>query len=381
MIDRFHVRNYRSLRDVEVEFAPVTVLIGRSGTGKSNIVNAMRFLRTYLVNRNDQFVQVSGGWAASFCATATEPRIGFEVVFRIPGVRGEFGYELVLHRADVAGTFSLQDRAVEERLSVDQRTLFHQNRLEWVTAPQLANPPQPGALMLGARYGIPEVKIAHLALTRGLGCYDFPGNVLTGGKTNDTGAGLNDDASDYLKAYEGIAEDLSSLASFQQIMAGLQRLNGSVTSVELETTQRSHLIVGHRVADAKVLAFPLAQESEGFRRVLAHLIALYQMPPRQTLVFEEPEKGIFPGALSMLAEYFKAAADAGRSQVILTTHSPELLSHFAPEQIRVVEMAGYETRVGPVSAEQMVALRESLLTSGELLTVDVARLDSDPTGN
>ena len=39
----------------------------------------------------------------------------------------------------------------------------------------------------------------------------------------------------------------------------------------------------------------LTEESDGFRRFYAHLLALYQTPPKQTLVFEEPENGIYPG--------------------------------------------------------------------------------------
>ena len=135
----------------------------------------------------------------------------------------------------------------------------------------------------------------------------------------------------------------------------------------------------HRIdVGERALLLDLEQESEGFRRFLAHLIALYQTPPKQTLIFEEPEKGIHPGALSALAEQFQACHDAGRGQVILTSHSPELLNHFSPEQLRVVEIENYMTKIGPVAPEQMDALREHLLQPGELLTVDPARLEAAP---
>jgi predicted ATPase len=105
------------------------------------------------------------------------------------------------------------------------------------------------------------------------------------------------------------------------------------------------------------------------------LIALYQSPPKQTLVFEEPEKGIHPGALATLAEELKACPADGRGQVVMTTHSPDLLDHFAPENIRVVEMDNYVTRIGSVEKAQLDALKESLLKPGELLTVDPARIE------
>ncbi|MGO9465645.1 MAG: AAA family ATPase [Isosphaeraceae bacterium] len=106
----------------------------------------------------------------------------------------------------------------------------------------------------------------------------------------------------------------------------------------------------------------------------AHLLAIYQRPPKQILIFEHPEDGIHPGALSILAEEFEAAPEQGRGQIILTTHSPKLLDHFDVEQIRVVGLAGLETRIGFVSAEQKEAIRDKLLDPGELLTVDPARM-------
>ncbi len=130
--------------------------------------------------------------------------------------------------------------------------------------------------------------------------------------------------------------------------------------------------MAHRLGD-KTLTLDLRQESDGFRRFYAHLLALYQLPPKQTLVFEEPENGIYPGALELLADEFKAAPDADRGQVLLTTHSPALLDHFSVEQIRVVELVDLETKIGPLAEEQKEAIQEELLHAGELLTVDPAR--------
>ncbi len=113
--------------------------------------------------------------------------------------------------------------------------------------------------------------------------------------------------------------------------------------VELDSLQNpQNAIVAHRLGD-KTLPLELQLESDGFRRFYAHLLALYQMPPKQTLVFEEPENGIYPGALELLADEFKAAPDDNRGQVLLTTHSPTLLDHFSAAQIRVVELENLET--------------------------------------
>jgi predicted ATPase len=94
------------------------------------------------------------------------------------------------------------------------------------------------------------------------------------------------------------------------------------------------------------------------------------------VIFDEPEKGIYLAGLAILAEEFQNYAERGRGQVILTTHSPEFLDHFKPEQIRVVEMNGYATQIGPVASDQVEMIREKFLRPGELLTVDLARLDT-----
>jgi predicted ATPase len=160
------------------------------------------------------------------------------------------------------------------------------------------------------------------------------------------------------------------------IAAALRQINSTVGSVELDSVQNpSKAFVGHRIRDT-ILPLELAQESEGFRRFYAHLLALYQTPAKQTLVFEEPENGIYPGALELLADEFKAAPDAGRGQVLLTTHSPALLDHFSVDQIRVVELVDLETRIGPLAEEQREAIVEELLHPGELLTVDPARVEA-----
>ena len=108
--------------------------------------------------------------------------------------------------------------------------------------------------------------------------------------------------------------------------------------------------------------------------ITPHLLALYQTPPKQLLIFEEPENGVYPGALSNLAEEFNAASQAGRGQVLLTTQSPDLLDGFAPDQLRVVELDDNQmTRIGELAPDQSEALRAQLLEPGELLTVDSPR--------
>ena len=231
------------------------------------------------------------------------------------------------------------------------------------------------ARILASLTGIQEVSISHVVLTDGLGCYDFPGSVCSADSSErSNGEGVSDSAGNYASAFEAIRSNLSRLSAWQEINSALKCLNESFETIDTGNPRGKRLVVSHNF-NGRILTLDMADESEGFRRFFAHLIALYQSPPKQTLVFEEPEKGIHPGALATLAEELKACPADGRGQVILTTHSPGLLDHFESENIRVVEMENYVTRIGPIEKPQLEALKEKLLRPGELLTVDQARLD------
>lgn len=378
MIHRFRVQNFKSLIDVDVELSPVTVLVGNSGTGKSNFVQAIRFLRDLLTTRN--LSELVPEWMECRPAVPRGKVTQYEIEFSIQGVEDRFRYELSLKTE--AADFS----PLVERLFFGEQCLFHQeskaeqNRSPqpmWIVEPELRQPPNPGSIIIGKIPAIHEVVIAYTALTSGMGCYFFSDQVLRNGEHKQATDGLNDTATNYLQSLKKIVLDLQDLKVRKNMIRLLQRVNPSVSSVELDDIgQPKTVVVGHRL-DGGILTLPLSQESAGFRRFYAHLLALYQRPPKQTLLFEHPEDGIHPGALSLLAEEFKAAPEQGRGQVILTTHSPALLNNFEAEQIRVVELDDFQTRIGFISQEQKEAIHDDLLDPGELLTVDPARIHKE----
>jgi hypothetical protein len=354
----------------------VTVLIGRSGTGKTTFVDALQFLRDYIVTGGAFMNQYGGDWSRILSATAPRPiELRFVVRFDAPGTAADYEYTLVLAQHPPQGPLA-PPQFREEKLTLGERTLFHQAGNKWIHPPQVHDVPQPGGLTLGALTGFSEVTTAYLVLGNGLGWYAFPDTVLLAAsvppsRPEDTG--LSDHGRNYLQAFTALALNLQNWAAKKEMVAALRQLNGSVSSVELRMPDRAEILVGHNVG-GKILTFRLAEESEGLRRFLAHLIALYQVPSKQVLIFEEPEKGLHPGAFAVLADQLRACPEAGRGQIVLTTHSPELLDLFLPDTIRVVEMDNYTTKIGPMAPEQLEAVRENLLRPGELLTVDPARV-------
>ncbi len=389
MIHRIRIQNFKSLRDLTVDLSPVTVFIGKSGTGKTNFASAIRFLRDYLaLGHVPQYAQDQRAWK---CATNPSGATKFEADFEIPGFGERFVYTLSLDEQN------WNNPPRRELLNCGVKTVFGQVRKDshqgrgpvWDVEPALVSPPQPGPLALGRLPGLEEAVVAYTALTAGIGVYSFPYTVLTsafGGAaafgptvptsatTVATGFGLADDGGNFLEVLRQVLTGLHNTTTRKGIAATLRRINSTIASVDLDSLQNPRTaFVGHRFGD-KTLPLELTQESGGFRLFYAQLLALYQTPPKQTVVFEEPENGIYPGALELLADEFKAAPDAGRGQVLLTTHSPALLDQFSSEHIRVVELVDLETRIGPLAEEQREALSEELLHAGELLTVDPARM-------
>src|SRR5438132_6536676 len=91
MIKSIKITDFKSIRELELALDPVTVLIGRSGTGKSNLVQAIRFLRNLLLNY-EEAINYEFGWARIVPVGQQKPRTTIEVTFSIPGEELEYNY-------------------------------------------------------------------------------------------------------------------------------------------------------------------------------------------------------------------------------------------------------------------------------------------------
>ena len=75
--------------------------------------------------------------------------------------------------------------------------------------------------------------------------------------------------------------------------------------------------------------------------------------PPPLIAIDEPETGLHPSMLQIVAEYARDAAR--RTQVILTTHSPELLDAFGdePPVTTVVERRDGETELRAIAGDEL----------------------------
>lgn len=72
---------------------------------------------------------------------------------------------------------------------------------------------------------------------------------------------------------------------------------------------------------------------------------LLQLPEERPyiILLDEPELGLHPHAISMLASMIKSAAVD--TQIIISTQSSLLLDHFEPEDILVTELENGATTI------------------------------------
>ncbi len=111
--------------------------------------------------------------------------------------------------------------------------------------------------------------------------------------------------------------------------------------------------------------FRANQLSDGTLRFICLATALLQPQPPATVLFDEPELGLHPYALTLLGNLFKQAASAHGEQVIISTQSAQLLNEFEPEDVIVVERTNGESTFRRLESSQLSEWLEEY-TLGEL---------------
>lgn len=131
-------------------------------------------------------------------------------------------------------------------------------------------------------------------------------------------------------------------------------------------------------SDGKPLEFDATSMSDGTLRALAALVAAFQIciPSGPSVVgIEEPETALHPAATQALVDALDEATQ--RTQIILTTHSADLLSgrDITPGQVLVVRNQGGQTQITPVDPASREIIEKELYTLADLQRMDQLNLD------
>ena len=155
-----------------------------------------------------------------------------------------------------------------------------------------------------------------------------------------------------------------------ELTAALRKLTGDVQDIRVQpvagflTAEFQHKV--NQRGNAKWLGSN--QESDGTLRFAGMVTALLQEPALTVVGIEEPELTIFPGAIPLICDFLDQTAK--RSQVIVTTHSPDLLDQVSAEDVRVVERRNGATTIEGIDAAQKEEIRDRLTTLGELMRTE-----------
>src|SRR5262249_9804873 len=109
------------------------------------------------------------------------------------------------------------------------------------------------------------------------------------------------------------------------------------------------------------LEFDASRMSDGTLRTLAALVAAFQVilphGSPALVAIEEPETSLHPAAIRALVDALDEAT--GRTQILLTTHSAEMLDNptIRPENVRVVQMVNGHTVIGSVDEASVEIVR------------------------
>ena len=159
---------------------------------------------------------------------------------------------------------------------------------------------------------------------------------------------------------------------FEAVERALKMMIPSVEGIELEVNALGEVEL--RLRELGV-AIPARVLSEGTLRILG-LLALAGARETPSLVgFEEPENGVHPNRIGWIAELLKTRKTIGESQYIVTTHSPILLDRIPGESLFTVRGIARRTRMepmmeGPLFEQPTITDADGLRVSDRLLRGD-----------
>ena len=348
MIKNMRFKNWRSLKDVEInDLTPITVFIGANSSGKTNIIDALRFWRDAQSRGLEHVVSALG-----YEKIVTDALRHFESVTTTL----QFDYDLP----------QLSQQLIRERtdLQFEMRSLpFFYRHSIWEGETQLdyGLKQQLPAKLIEFDTHVYSMTSEELELKQKIESYlgafiRLRWQIISEGFAPSQQADrrfapspyiIETDCSNWLQmadfmeqAYPEIFEELRQVAVF---------LIETIEQVKITKRDESlHLWV--RESNNRIT--PLV--SLGSRRLLAMLTAIHALdiPQRDRytdqisstsmpglIIIEEPDVALNPWILERFVDQLRnyTSRENNPRQFILTTHNPSFLNYFQPEEVRVVE--------------------------------------------
>jgi predicted ATPase len=358
LLKRVKLEGFRSIKETDVSFRALNILIGANGAGKSNFVSFFKMMNEMMGDRLQQYISTTGRAQANlYFGPKVTPQLSARLEFET-----EMGFDAYLMRLSHAAGDSLV--FTEEAVSFppdwtkDQRDWISlgtghfetrvggsardDNPVENTFPLKKELPRWRQHLVAGERGEIPAANPFRYLLSN---CRVF--------HFHDTSATARVRQYHYVGDHRFLMPDAANLAAmlfrwkqqkelvYERIVRTIQQLAPFFDGFDLapEGNGDRDIILNwrHRKSD---LIFGPHQLSDGTLRAIC-LITLLLQPEDELpllIVVDEPELGLHPYALNVIASLFQAAAH--HTQILISTQSSTFLDNFAPEDIIVVERDG-----------------------------------------
>jgi predicted ATPase len=147
---------------------------------------------------------------------------------------------------------------------------------------------------------------------------------------------------------ENLSPVLHSLAEagrLADVVGWLGELSSSeVEGIAFDSTQLREVMM--MLVEAGGRRISARSASDGTLRFLGEVVALLTAEPGAIIVLEEPDVGLHPARIRLLAELLQHVTSERDVQVLATTHSPTLLAHLSPKSLGNVVAFGRDPETG-----------------------------------
>jgi predicted ATPase len=370
-LDKLTVRGFKSIKNLnEFKLGDLNVIIGANGAGKSNFVQIFRMLMAMTEKNFSKFILERGGSDNFlFNGPKVTPTINMEFEFASLSdyARGTNSYKFELTpTADEKFLISEQRKYVSTDWrsygspSEESRLYDERNEKSWD----------------GQWNGVGHFVFESISNWMVYHFHDTSANApmrrseivedhhkLRGNAANIAPFLLHLKNNEYLSDYYKRIVDAVRLVTpfFDDFRLDVQKL-GEAEKVRLSWNQKG--------SDFPMQPYHL---SDGSIRFICLATALLQPQPPSTIIIDEPELGLHPAAIVVLAELIQAAAK--RTQVIVATQSPALIDQFGIEDVVVVNRGDGASTFRRLKEEDFTTWLEDY-SVGELWTKNV--IDGGP---
>lgn len=328
------IEGYKSIRMLEdLKIGSINVLIGPNGSGKSNFISFFRML-SWMMSRNLQGqIGTHEGGAAS--------KVLHDGQRTTPVLRGRISIET--EKGENEYEFKLSYAAGDILVFSDERYRYSSfeigGKADWVHLPvggresMLAASANKGDKTAGTIQGLLRQLVVH----------QFHNTSLTSRMRQKWSLRdnryLKEDGANLAPVLLDIRE--TDRARYSRVVDTLQILVPFFDDFVLDPEHGS--IILRWTEKGTDVHFDASQASDGMLRTMA-LVTLLSMPHDRlpaVLMLDEPELGLHPAAISVIAGMMRSLAST--RQLVLATQSAPLVNEFDPEQVVVVERSGRET--------------------------------------